>query len=237
MRGAHRQAVPLRARGCRFRHARNRAGGGHPQNHPRLLDLLAKVHPAGVDNAVERLRLREGLRARDWHKLVSWTTGAPRGATTNPLRWRYWHARALQETGSTTRAQAAFKTLAQERDYYGFMASDQLGVPYSMTHRPIAPTADERQQVTALGGVRRAEEFYRLNLRAQARSELDFELNGRDTRTQEIAAVLTSEWGWHDRTIMALGQLQSYDDLHLRFPLLHKPLMRNMRVNAACTPR
>ncbi|MGD9600553.1 MAG: transglycosylase SLT domain-containing protein [Gammaproteobacteria bacterium] len=195
------------------------------QDHAQLREFLAAVTPAGVDDAIERLRLREGLRARDWERLLVWTRGAPRGATTNALRWRYWQARALEETGSATRARAAFAALARERDYYGFLASDRLGAAYTMTHAPIAPDATERTEVAALPGLVRAAEFYRLGMKAQARSELDYELSGRDRRTQEIAAVLTHDWGWHDRTIMALGQLQSYDDLELRFPLLHRPLI------------
>ena len=206
------------------------------QDHPRLRELLGRVNPEGVEDAIERLRLREALRARDWSTLVAWTAQAPRGATTNPLRWRYWQARALQETGQTASAKATFKVLAAERDYYGFMASDQLGVPYAMIHHAIAPTAAERVHANALGGMQRAQEFYRLNLRAQARSELEFELSGRDKRTQEVAAALANDWGWHDRAIMALGQIQSYDDLDLRFPLLHQALVEKFSVQRGLMP-
>ncbi len=195
------------------------------QKHPRLLELLGAVTAPGIDDAIERLQLQEGLRARAWSKLVTWTANAPRGATTNALRWRYWQARALAETGAANAAKVIFKALASERDYYGFMASDKLDLPYAMTHHAIVPTAREQRYSNALGGVRRAREFYQLDLRAQAGSELDFELANHDQRTQEVLAFEVNAWGWHARAIKTLGQIQSYDDLDLRFPLLHRALV------------
>lgn len=192
---------------------------------PRLLDHLDAIDPAGVDDAVERLRLREGLRARDWRRLVAWTAGPPRGPTTNPLRWRYWHARAQEELGHRVRAMKGFETLARERDYYGFMASDRLGLPYTFTDRPIAPDTAEREHVASLPGMRRAEAFYRLGMRPQAQAELDHEFGPRDRRAQEVAAVIVNDWGWHERAILTLGRIQSYDDLTVRFPLHHRELV------------
>jgi len=193
--------------------------------HPQRLDYLRDVNDAGVDDAVERFRLREGLRARAWQDLVVWTAGPPRGATTNALRWRYWHARALGETGQQEASLTTFRELATERDYYGFMASDRAGVPYAMTHKPIRPTAEERRGIGESGGLQRAREFYQLNRPGEARNEIAFELEGRPRREQEVGAALIYEWGWHAQAILMLGQMQSYDDLDLRFPLLHKSLV------------
>jgi soluble lytic murein transglycosylase len=192
---------------------------------PRLLDYLGDVGPAGVDDAIERLRLREGLRARDWRRLATWTAEPPRGPTTNVLRWRYWHARAREELGQRVRAMTLFEQLAAERDYYGFMASDRLGQPYAFTDLPIAPDAAERSRIAGLAGMRRAEEFYRLGLRPQSQAELDHEFDGRERRAQEVAASVVNDWGWHERAILTLGRIQSYDDLSLRFPLHHRALI------------
>ncbi len=194
-------------------------------NHPKRLDYLRQVNEAGVDDAVERFRLREGLRGRAWKDLVLWTAGPPRGATTNALRWQYWHARALGETGQHAAARQIFLELARERDYYGFMAGDRAGVPYAMTHKAIRPTVEERRAIGGSGGMIRAREFYRLNRPGEARSEIAFELEGRALREQEVGAALIYEWGWHAQAILMLGQMQSYDDLDLRFPLLHRSLV------------
>ena len=54
--------------------------------HSQRLDYLRDVNDAGVDDAVERFRLREGLRARAWKDLVVWTAGAPRGSRVSKRR-------------------------------------------------------------------------------------------------------------------------------------------------------
>lgn len=191
-------------------------------NHPRRLDYLRAVDPAGVDDAVERFRLREGLRARQWQDIAAWTAGEPRGATTPPLRWRYWQARALAETGKKAAAQEAFLALAKERDYYGFLAADRAGVPYAMVNRPIRPAPEERRDTDALGGLQRAREFYLLRRLGEARKEIAFEMDGRDLRGRELIAAAVNGWGWQTEAILMLGQMQSYDDLDMRFPLLHR---------------
>lgn len=193
--------------------------------HPERLAYLRAVDASAVDDAVERFRLREGLRARAWKDVLAWTHGEPRGATTPPLRWRYWQARALAETGQVEAAQIAFKALAAERDYYGFLAADRAGVPYAMINRPIRPTLEERSRIEALGGMQRAQEFYRLGRLGEARKEIAFEMDGRDLRGREFIAAQVNRWGWQTEAILMLGQMQSYDDLEMRFPLLHRPLV------------
>lgn len=192
-------------------------------NHPKRLDYLRLVDPTGVDDAVERYRLREGLRARQWKDILAWTAGEPRGATTPPLRWRYWQARALAETGQKDAAHEAFLALAKERDYYGFLAADRAGVPYAMVNRPIRPAPEERREIEALGGLQRAHEFYLLRRIGEARKEIAFEMDGRDLRGRELIAAAVNGWGWQTEAILMLGQMQSYDDLDMRFPLLHRP--------------
>ena len=192
---------------------------------PSVLTRLDAVPVAVHDDLIERYRLREGLKAGAWSKLAQWTADAPRGATTNTLRWRYWQARALEELGKSAAATAAFHALATERDYYGFLASDKLGQPYAMIHRPLSPEASELVRIAALPGIKRAYEFYRLGLRGPAIAEWQYTLAKLEKPALETAAKLAYDWGWVDRTIALLGQIQSYDDLQLRFPMLHKALV------------
>lgn len=189
------------------------------RQHPERRSLLANVPAAGLDAVVERARIREALAARDWRRLADWTA-EPAATPANALRWRYWHARALEELGEQAAAAEAYRAVARERDYYGFMASDRLGVDYTLGHRSVAPDAAERARMARNPGVLRAREFYRLGLRQQASQEWQWLITRLPKRDVEIAAHFAHEWGWHDRAIVALGAVQSYDDLELRFPLL-----------------
>ncbi len=192
--------------------------------HPERRAMLANVPASGVDATVERLRIREALQTRDWARLEAWTA-QPAVTPANVLRWRYWHARALAEQENPAAADA-FRTVAGERDYYGFLASDALGVDYSLGHQAVAPSAGERTRIGKNPGVARAREFYRLGLRTQAHQEWQWVITRLPKREVEVAAQLAHEWGWYDRAIIALGAVQSYDDLELRFPLLYESAVR-----------
>lgn len=193
--------------------------------HPERRTLLANVTKHGLDATVERARIREALQARDWRRLADWTA-EPAVTPGNQLRWRYWHARALEELGQQAAAAEAYTAVARERDYYGFLASDRLGVDYTLGHRSVAPDAAERARMAGNPGVQRAREFYRLGLRPQASQEWQWLITHLPKRDVEIAAHFAHEWGWHDRAIVALGAVQSYDDLELRFPLLFEAPVR-----------
>lgn len=200
--------------------------GATGRQHPERLAMLANVPAHGLDGVVERARIREALLARDWRRLADWTA-TPATTPANAFRWRYWHARALEEIGEQIPATQAYRAVAGERDYYGFLASDRLGIEYTLGHRSIAPDAAARARVGANAGVMRAREFYRLGLRQKANQEWQWLLTNLPKHDVEIAARLAHEWGWHDRVIVALGAVQSYDDLELRFPLLFERDVRN----------
>lgn len=195
------------------------------RQHPERRAMLANVPRSGVDATIERMRIREALQARDWVRLEAWTA-EPAVTPANVLRWRYWHARALAEQGRSAEADTAFRAVAGERDYYGFLASDALQADYSLGHRPVAPSAEEAALSGANPGIARAREFYRLGLRAQAQQEWQWLITNLTKREVEVAAHLAHEWGWFDRAIIALGAVQSYDDLELRFPLLFEGPVR-----------
>jgi soluble lytic murein transglycosylase len=59
----------------------------------------------------------------------------------------------------------------------------------------------------------------------KARHEWAYEIDNLDKRQLEVAAYVVESWGWHDRAILTLGRAKSYDDLRIRFPLLHDSLI------------
>jgi soluble lytic murein transglycosylase len=194
------------------------------QNHSAQISMLDAVPEAFVNDNVEKYRLREAIRANAWKEMVRWTEYAPRG-TTSPLRWRYWRARALQALELEEQARVIFAELAKERDYYGFLSADHLQLDYQMNDRPIAPSAVELSTMSSRPGLIRARELVALDMPFKARREWGNEVNNLNTRQLEVAAFVVDSWGWHDRAILALGKAKSYDDLSIRFPLMHENLI------------
>jgi len=186
-----------------------------------LLDQVDSYH---VDDQVFHYRLRTALANHDWPLLRKWTTGqAP--VIDIDLRWRYWHARALEETGDPDKAKDIYRELSKERDYYGFLAADKINAPYHMNHYPLPENLEEFARIESLPAIKRAYEFYKLDMGYQARREWHHALNKMTTYQMEIAAALATQWGWHDRAIFTMSRAKAFDDLILRFPILFDDLL------------
>ena len=192
------------------------------QKAPSALAALDDIPSTDGDEQLERIRLREALRLRDWQRVLRWTSG--KGATASSgLRLAYWRARAQEALGQGEEATTGFAALAAQRDYYGFLAADRLGRQYAVNDRPIRPDTREVKGVQAVVGIRRAQAFEKLGFRDEAGREWQWTVNQLSRREVEVAARLAQEWGWNDRAIWALTRIEAYDDLEIRFPVLFKP--------------
>ena len=193
--------------------------------HPQRIALLDAVPAAAATIDVQREQLRAGIAARAWGELVRWTA-APCQIPDENLRWRYWHGRALQESGRNEEANALLRELAGERDYYGFLAADRLALDYQFHELPIAASEAELRAMRERPALQRAHEFDLVGLPHHAYNEWSFETKRLTGRDLEVAAVVASLWGRPDRAILILSLANAYDDLSIRFPLLYTDLVQ-----------
>ncbi len=192
--------------------------------HPRTEELLDRVDTFNVNDDVFHWRLITALENHDWEKLRKWTDGVPSHEDLK-LRWFYWHARALEQTGENEKAKRIYASIANKRDYYGFLASDRLGIDYSMEHKPLPDVPEEKEKIKNLPGIQRADELRTTGERQQARREWNHALQLMTSYQKEVAARLAADWGWHDVAIVSLGSAHSYDDLEVRFPIPYQSLI------------
>jgi len=192
--------------------------------HPRLVELLDSVENFYVDDEVFHWRLRTALENYSWRKLLDWTSGVA-SIDDIRLRWIYWHGRARELIGDREGAEQVFATISGERDYYGFLAADRIGVDYNLNHRPLPENPAEKSRIAGLPGIERAKELRALGEHGQARREWQHALRSMTRYQMEIAAAIATEWGWYDRAIMTLGTAHAYDDLKLRFPIPYQDII------------
>ncbi|MEN8215972.1 MAG: transglycosylase SLT domain-containing protein [Pseudomonadota bacterium] len=197
--------------------------------HPLALKWLTAVNKDYLNDKVSDTRIKLALKKQNWYAVVDFITELPDG---NSLQWRYWLARALEQTGKNAQAQQIYKTLAKERDYYGFLAADRIGAKYHMQHHPIVFTSAEKAQVMKHPCIGGAHEFYKLSQDGgerewylNAKREWRYAIQHLPARQQAIAIALASHWGWHYQAIMAAAKAGYFDALEIRFPLaFHSPL-------------
>lgn len=192
-------------------------------NNKLALQLLDQIDNYHVNDEVFHYRLRTALENQDWPILKKWTSGQVPDIDIE-LRWRYWHARALEETGEPEKAKEIYAELAKERDYYAFLAADRINAPYHMNHYPLPENKEEFARIESLPAIKRAYEFFKLNQGYSARREWYHAESKLTTYQMQMAAALVTQWGWHDRAIFAMNRAQAYDNLVLRFPVLFEDI-------------
>jgi soluble lytic murein transglycosylase len=126
--------------------------------------------------------------------------------------------------------------LGGERSYYGFLAADQLGVPYALGDSAFVPDEARLSELRARPDLVRARELFMVGLDGRGRSEWDAVVRYFDTADKMQAAILASRWGWHSRAIAAAASVGEYDDLALRYPMPFNETFLEYSEDASISP-
>ncbi|WP_277372187.1 transglycosylase SLT domain-containing protein [Pseudomonas sp. AA-38] len=189
---------------------------------PRGLAVMAKYDPQLRDDTVSEWRARLLLRSGRWDEAYQLTQRMP-AELASSNRWRYWAARSLQLAQPDSHQPAVlFQALAKERDFYGFMAADQVKAPYSLNNQPLALDPKVVQKVRNTAGIKRALEFHARGQIVDGRREW-YHVSRLFSRDELVAqARLAYEMGWYFPAIRTISQAQYWDDLEVRFPMAHR---------------
>ena len=196
----------------------------------RALPVMAKYDPELRDNTVSEWRARLLLRLGRWEEAHQLTNRMP-AELSNTSRWRYWQARSLQlAQPNSQEPKALYQALAKERDFYGFMAADQVKAPYQLNNKPLALSPQTIQKVRNSAAIKRALEFHARGQIADGRREW-YNVTRLFSRDEMVAqARLAYEMGWYFPAIRTISQAQYWDDLEVRFPMAHRDqLVREAR--------
>jgi soluble lytic murein transglycosylase len=167
----------------------------------------------------EEWRVRAALWQQDWksaQKAILSLSSDEQLST----RWQYWLGRSQAQLGDKQASNQTFQNIISQRDYYSFLAADQLGQPYQMNHRPIVFEQAEFKSFSQLPAVASLREFYMMDMQLEARRQAYYLKLSMTPRELQLLATLTHQWQWHNQTIALLGKAQYWDALDLRFPVL-----------------
>lgn len=192
----------------------------------RALPVMAEYDPELRDNTVSEWRMRLLLRLGRWNDAYQLSRQLP-AELADTSRWRYWQARSLQLAQPNSREPIAlYQPVARERDFYGFMAADQIKTPYRLNHKPLALDPKVVQRVRSTAGIRRALEFYARGEIVDARREW-YHVSRLFDREELVAqARLAYEMDWYFPAIRSISQAQYWDDLEVRFPMAYQSILQ-----------
>ena len=174
-----------------------------------------------LDGSLVEWRIRLALGDKDWPNVALWLERLPEQLQSRTA-WRYWTIRSMQSNPLTTEhpaLQQMTESLAQERDFYGFLASDMLDKEYRINHRPVAIDPQRVTEITALPAMARARELRFHNDNLDANREWHQASANFTYPDWLAAAIVAGQWQWYNKAIASLGRAQYWDDVELRFPL------------------
>lgn len=130
----------------------------------------------------------------------------------------------------------AFELLAQNRSFYGFLASTRIGKPLTLNNTKYSLEGSMRDTVRKSASLNRVLEFQALGQDADARREL-FHAVKYVTEKEKIAgALIAHNAGWHLHAILLAQQSSAQNDLSIRFPVLYTNTVKQRASEAGITP-
>lgn len=188
------------------------------KGHKQAKNWLLKLDDNQYSNKLVQWRITELLRDGDWQRINQELLAFPKSKQ-QTLQWRYWYGRSLLQIGNNELGNRVLGDVANERHYYGFLASGHLNRPVNLQHMPVDISEQEKNLVLNNPAGKRAFEFYYLGRYLSARSEWNYWLSELSKREKLVAAKIAFDYGWFDRAIFTLANVGYLNDVDLRFPL------------------
>mgnify|MGYP003348222226 CR=1 FL=1 len=181
-------------------------------------------------------KVRTALRAHDWQLVKDSIENMNSGVRQRDPAWTYWYGRSLKELGSPEKANAQFKLLEDQFNFYGQLAREELG---KSNHAPTRTKVTE-QEIDAMAsrkGFIRGERLYAMNLRFEGNREWNWELRNMTDRQLLAAAEYAKRIHLYDRVVNTADRTKQEHDFSLRYPTPFReelsPIARQIDLNLA----
>lgn len=170
-------------------------------------------------------KARAAMRERNWEALVAAIEAMTEKEKAEPA-WRYWRARALAVLGQPEAAEAVFSALSGEFNFYGQLATEELGGKIATPAALFKPSTEELSTVSQLPGIRRALELYRLSLRVDGVREWLWAIRDFDDKQLLTAAEVARRYEIYDRAINTADRTVALHDFDLRYLAPYRDVLK-----------
>jgi soluble lytic murein transglycosylase len=192
---------------------------------PEAYDYWQRAAGAPLSETQSEWKARIGLRHGDWKMVRAAIEAMPPEQHALPA-WTYWLGRADQAQGRREDAQALFRRIADQNNFYGQLAMEELGqqitIPPGATTTPTAP---ELAQMAANPGFKRALKFFAMHLRFEGTREWNWALRDFSDRQLLVAAEYARQNEILDRMVHTSERTRTEFDYTQRFPAPHNDIL------------
>ena len=174
-----------------------------------------------------RAALRQGADDAGRWQLIAQAVDAMSPAERDDASWVYWRARAtiaMAPAGAAgdadrDRATLALRAISAQYNFYGKLATEDLGQPVTLPAPPAPLTAGERAATRSRPGLARALQLIALGLRSEGVREWNYTLRGMNDRELLAAAQWACDSEVWDRCINTSERTRVEVDFAQRFPM------------------
>ena len=131
--------------------------------------------------------------------------------------WLYWKARALQAQGHPEAAGSLYQALSNRLDFYGQLATEELGHKIVVPKTPNPVTPAELQKARDNPHLQQAVALFRQGWRPEAVPQWNFSLRGMTDRELLAAAEFAREQQLYDRVVNTSERTKDSIDFSQRF--------------------
>ena len=197
---------------------------------------LATISPENRTQTANLWTIRLAARANDWKTVLATVDQLKFDNERDAANWLYWKARALEQTGQVKPARSLYARLATQPSFYGFLAADHLGQDYVGLKQPVVNRQQRMLGIQKIAGIQRAFEWLALGDKDQSRKEWFRVLKMMDREGALAAAELAVHSGEPNLAILTLARIKEWDEVHLRFPLVHTEAVTEQANAQGITP-
>ncbi|MBT0585934.1 lytic transglycosylase domain-containing protein [Alteromonas oceanisediminis] len=196
-------------------------------NHPNAEKWLQRASDLRSDPEVLRWHVATKVRRDDWQGSLDVIQQAD-PAFGDDVAYQYWQGRSYQQLGAAEQAKQQLISAANQRHYYGFLASAQLKQTPALNQRSPQWDAVAQTKLASMPALQRAYELFSHQRFTEARREWRRVLRSLNKNEKLQAILLAYDWQWFDQAIFGLAQVGYLDDVERRFPIAF-----SSRINAS----
>jgi soluble lytic murein transglycosylase len=192
------------------------------RNHEDAVAWFNQVKPQYYDDVLLDWQIRLALKQKNWQQVITLINTSKNKDT--PC-WQYWLARSLEEQGQPEAAKALYRPLAQNRQYYGFLASLRLKqIPNFANEPPIndlsvlKPYQAFTNQIQTL--------YANKNILQASRLLNDFISELPKDEASALVYWIDTLLKWHGKSVYLSNNELLNNQLSLRFPLAFKEAIK-----------
>lgn len=186
------------------------------RHEPEALAWYDRAGRNSLSHEQREWKARAALRAGHWVSLRDTIDEMSVEAHRNPA-WTYWYGRALAALGRSSGARAHFLRIAGEPDFYGLLATEELGDYAALPEHRYEASLEDLARAEQNPGLQRALALYRLNIREEANREWVFTIRAMNDRELLGAAELARRAEIPDRVINTADRTQIRHNFELRY--------------------